>query len=112
MNLKRHEFLVKKLKRKLENCLGYLESQQDENLRGILKFVVNQDVEYQLKPEENLTEVAQLGKRKKKEETIDMQTLLEVLSEARVYIRDTYGYCTQCKCPGVDISPCKHSSLL
>jgi hypothetical protein len=41
MNLKKHEFLVKKLRRKLQACQSYLERQQDENLAGILQFVLN-----------------------------------------------------------------------
>jgi len=42
---------------------------------------------------------------------VDMQTLLEILSEARVYIRDSYGYCMQCKCSGVEREPCKHCNF-
>jgi secreted Zn-dependent insulinase-like peptidase len=69
MNLKKHEFLVKKLRRKLQACQSYLERQQDENFAGILQFVLNQEVRYHAKPdEENLTEMRQKLCKKRKSE--------------------------------------------
>jgi hypothetical protein len=68
MNLKKHEFLVKKLRRKLQACQSYLERQLDENLAGILQFVLNQEVRYHVKPEEedNLTEMREKLCKKRK----------------------------------------------
>jgi hypothetical protein len=69
MNLKKHEFLVKKLRRKLQACQSYLERQLDENLAGILQFVLNQDVRYHSKPEEeNLAEMREKLCKKRKSE--------------------------------------------
>ena len=69
MNLKKHEFLVNKLRRKLQACQSYLERQQDENLAGILQFLLNQEVRYHAKPEEeNLTEMREKLCKKRKSE--------------------------------------------
>jgi hypothetical protein len=34
-----------------------------------------------------------MGKRKRGESQVDVESLLEILSEARVYIREEYQYC-------------------
>lgn len=104
-NVKKHEFLVKKLKRKLTECVRYLEAQAMTesvvSLVDALQFLINEDI-----PSETL--IGQ--KRKGKEEDIlEIGDLLEVLSEARVYIADEFDYCIKCKVGDIGGKPCKHS---
>jgi hypothetical protein len=43
-----------------------------------------------------------------REDTLEIEDLLEFLSEGRVYLREKYNYCIKCKIPNIDKVPCKH----
>jgi len=56
-----------------------------------------------------------VGTKRKHEETtamVNLDTLLSVLSEARVFILEQYHYCIKCKLSIETEQPCKHYQKL
>ena len=46
VNVKKHEFLVKRLKKKLGDAVYFLERKEDGNLLGVLRVVIEEEVGY------------------------------------------------------------------
>jgi len=57
MNVKKHEFLVKKIKKKLGDAMHFLERKEDRNLLGVLRVVIEEEVGYKEKEGEKREEI-------------------------------------------------------
>jgi hypothetical protein len=65
----------------------------------LLQYLINEEITFH----QSTDLIENIGKRSKREDSdINFETLLSVLSESRVYIREIFNYCISCKCSEID----------
>ena len=79
---------------------------------NILDYAINEEIKVKTSPTADKIEKVGIKRNEKEEaekgELMSLEGLIELLSEMRVYLRERYGYCIQCKIPNIDKDPCKH----